>query len=87
MARSNGDRARELVAMARAAEQQEQTGKALGLYDDALAQFDAGSDDPYPADVLRWKGTLLRERGETEAAYRCYAQSLAKAALAGSTGR
>jgi len=87
MPHSNGDRAHELVEMARAAEQQEQTGKALGLYDDALAQFDAASDDPYPADVLRWKGTLLRERGETEAAYRCYAQSMAKAALAGSTGR
>jgi tetratricopeptide (TPR) repeat protein len=84
---SNPERARELVEMAKAAEQQEQTGKALGLYDDALSHFSTDSDDPYPADVLRWKGTLLRERGETEAAYRCYAQSLAKAALAGSTGR
>jgi tetratricopeptide (TPR) repeat protein len=70
--------------MARAAEQQEQPAKALGLYDDALSLFPPGSDDPFPADVLRWKGTLLRERGETEAAYRCYSQSLAKAALSGS---
>lgn len=84
MLHSELDRARELVEMARAAEQQEQTGKALGLYDDALSQFAADSSDPFPADVLRWKGTLLRERGETDAAYRCYAQSLAKAALSGS---
>src|SRR3954463_6323510 len=79
--------ARELVGQARAAEQSEQTAKALGLYDDALACFHADSFHSFYADILRWKGTLLRERGETEAAYRCYAQSLAKAALAGSTGR
>ncbi len=84
---SDVERARELVEMARVAEQHEQTGKALGLYDDALAQFTSDSGDPFLADVLRWKGTLLRERGETEAAYRCYAQSMAKAALAGSTAR
>lgn len=84
---SDPDRARELVEMARAAEQQEQTGKALGLYDDALSQFSSDSGDPFLADVLRWKGTLHRERGETEAAYRCYAQSMAKAALGGSPGR
>ena len=84
---SDVERARELVEMARAAEQQEQPAKALGLYDDALSQFSSDSDDPFVADVLRWKGTLLRERGETEAAYRCYAQSMAKAALSGSPGR
>jgi tetratricopeptide (TPR) repeat protein len=83
---SDVDRARVLVEKARAAEQQEQGEKALGLYDDALSQFSADSDHPFVADVLRWKGTLLRERGETEAAYRCYAQSMAKAALSGSNG-
>ena len=71
--------ARELVGQARAAEQREQTAKALGLYDDALAHFHPESLHPFFADVLRWKGTLLRERGETEAAYRCYSHSLAKA--------
>lgn len=71
--------------MARIAEQHEQPDRALGLYDDALSQFRSDSDDPFVADVLRWKGTLHRERGETEAAYRCYAQSLAKAALGGWT--
>ena len=64
------------------AEQQEQTAKALGLYDDALAHFHPDSFHPFFADVLRWKGTLLRERGETEAAYRCYSNSLAKASRA-----
>jgi len=78
--------ARELVAKARVAEQQGETAKALGLYDDALAQFGADSVDPFVADVLRWKGTLLRERGETDAAYRCYLQSLEKATLARSVG-
>src|SRR5215212_7873416 len=71
--------ARELVGQARAAEQREQTAKALGLYDDALACFHPDTFHPLYADVLRWKGTLLRERGETEAAYRCYSNSLAKA--------
>jgi len=74
--------ARELVGQARVAEQHEQTAQALGLYDDALGQFHPDSFHPLFADVLRWKGTLLRERGETEAAYRCYTNSLAKASRA-----
>ena len=76
-------RARLLVEMARVAEQQEETAKALGLYDDALAEFSADSLDPFLPDVLRWKGTLLRERGETDAAFRCYTQSLEKAVAIG----
>jgi tetratricopeptide (TPR) repeat protein len=70
------------VGQARAAEQREQTAKALGLYDDALSHFHPDSFHAFYADVLRWKGTLLRERGETEAAYRCYSHSLAKASRA-----
>src|SRR5438045_9564733 len=70
--------------MARVAEQSEETAKALGLYDDALAEFSQDSRDPFLPDVLRWKGTLLRERGETEAAFRCYTMSLEKARLMGS---
>ena len=73
-------RAHLLVDMARVAEQSEETAKALGLYDDALAEFTQDSRDPFLPDVLRWKGTLLRERGETEAAFRCYTMSLEKAA-------
>jgi tetratricopeptide (TPR) repeat protein len=76
------EKARELVGQARVAEQREQTAKALGLYDDALACFHPDSFHTFYADVLRWKGTLLRERGETESAYRCYSNSLAKASRA-----
>jgi tetratricopeptide (TPR) repeat protein len=71
--------ARELVGQARAAEQTEQTAKAIGLYDDALACFHPDTFHTFYSDILRWKGTLLRERGETEAAYRCYSLSLMKA--------
>lgn len=77
-------RAHLLVEMARMAEQHEQTAKALGLYDDALAQFSEDSTDPMLPDILRWKGTLLRERGETDGAFRCYTRSLEKAVRMGS---
>jgi tetratricopeptide (TPR) repeat protein len=78
------ERARLLVDMARVAEQHEETAKAQGLYDDALALFTDDSLDPFLPDVLRRKGTLLRERGDTEAALRCYTKSLQKATLIGS---
>ena len=78
----NVERARVLVEMARAAEQLEENAKALSLYDDALAQFSEDSADSFLPDVLRWKGTLLREKGDTEAAFRCYTASLEKARLA-----
>jgi tetratricopeptide (TPR) repeat protein len=78
------ERARLLVELARVAEQHEETAKAKSLYDDALAQFTEDSLDPFLPDVLRWKGTLLREKGETESAFRCYTKSLEKATLIGS---
>src|SRR3984893_18617937 len=80
------ERARQLVEMARVAEQHEETAKAQGLYDDALAEFREDSLDPFLPEVLRWKGTLLRQRGETEGAFRCYTKSLEKATLIGSEG-
>src|SRR5256886_4796767 len=78
------ERAHLLVEMAHVAEQREESAKALGLYDDALAEFREESLDPFLPDVLRWKGTLLRERGETEAAFRCYTHSLERATAIGS---
>lgn len=78
------ERAGILVDMARVAEQHEQTAKAQSLYDDALALFTDDSLDPLLPDVLRWKGTLLRERGDTEGAFRSYTKSLEKATLIGS---
>ena len=62
------ERARLLVDLARAAEQNEETAKAHSFYDDALAEFADDSMDPFLPEVLRWKGTMLRERGETDAA-------------------
>src|SRR5687768_18089025 len=79
MTNNKSERAREMVQRARASERKGEAAKALGLYDDALAMFEGDSPDPFLADVLRWKGTLLRERGETEAAYRNYTQSLSHA--------
>ena len=80
------DKARKLVEMARAAEQLGHTAKSLAYFDDAIALFEQENDQPYFADVLRWKGTVFRELGETEAAYRCYKKSLAHAERIGSVG-
>ncbi|HMG12420.1 MAG TPA: hypothetical protein VK571_04560, partial [Gemmatimonadaceae bacterium] len=80
----NVERARLLVDLARVAEQQRETAKAQSFYDDALDQFADDSLDPFLPEVLRWKGTFLREQGETDAAFRCYTKSLEKATLMGS---
>lgn len=80
----NLERAHLLVEMARVAEQLEQDSKAVGLYDDALSQFSIDSIDPFLPEILRWKGSLLRDIGQTEAAFRCYAVSLEKARQIGS---
>jgi len=77
-------RAQLLVEKARSAEQLQESDKALSLYDDALSQFSPDSLDPFFPEVLRWKGTVLRERGDTDGAYRCYTLSLEKARLIGS---
>src|SRR6186997_3128535 len=76
--------ARELVDRARDAERRGETARSLGLYDDAIEALDREQDMVLLADTLRWKGTLHREQGETEAAYRCYTQSLILAERSGS---
>lgn len=65
-----------LVDLAREAERRGDIPKALGLYDDAIEALEREQDLALLADVLRWKGTVHREQGETESAYRCYTQSL-----------
>jgi tetratricopeptide (TPR) repeat protein len=80
----NVERAHLLVELAREAERLEDNAKALSLYDDALSQFGADSADAFLPEILRWKGTMLREKGETEGAFRCYSLSLEKARLIGS---
>ena len=56
----------------------------MELYEQAIEFLkDEGDLEPL-ADALRWKGTLHREQGETEAAYRCYKESLRYAVRCGS---
>jgi hypothetical protein len=66
--------ARSLLGRAREAEQNEETAKAKGLYDDALAQFADDSLDPLLPEVLV-KGTLMR-RTAKPSRVRCYTRSL-----------
>ena len=75
---------RALINLAREAEQRGDTMRSLQLYDDALTLLGDERDLPLLADALRWKGTLHREQGETEVAYRCYKQSLIHAEACGS---
>ena len=66
-----------VVEEARLAERSGAIERALGLYQSALATL----PDPSPtrADVLRWMGTIHRERGDQEKALGLYAQSLTQA--------
>ena len=52
---------------------------ALAHYDDALSLMEDEGDSPMAADVLRWKGFVLRERGDTTVAFRFFNRSLAMA--------
>jgi tetratricopeptide (TPR) repeat protein len=78
--------ARNLVDLARDAERRGDVPRSLGLYDDAIEALEREQDLALLADALRWKGTVHREQGETEAAYRCYTQSLIHAEKCGSIG-
>ncbi|MDO8502089.1 MAG: tetratricopeptide repeat protein [Gemmatimonadaceae bacterium] len=75
--------AHRLAEAAREAETRGENARALALYDDALAELGSHSSDPLAATVLRWKGTLLRETGQTEEACRHYLRSLAVAERTG----
>ena len=72
--------------MARSAERAGDIEKSLALYDDAIAHLQQYIDSPFIADVLRWKGTVYREQGETEAAFQCYKKSLVHAERIGAIG-
>ena len=80
------DKARKLVEWAKMAERAGDIDKSLALFDDAIALLSQRTDDPFLADVLRWKGTVYREQGETEAAFQCYKKSLALAERIGAIG-
>jgi len=75
---------RRLVELAREAERRGDAARSLSLYDDAIEALEQEKNLAVLADALRWKGTVHREQGETEAAYRCYTQSLILAERSGS---
>src|SRR6476661_5815019 len=75
--------ARQLSLDARSAAARGDPQKALDLFDRALGLLDAGPRDQLLADVLRWKGTVHRDRGETWLAQQLYEQSLEIATAAG----
>jgi len=64
---------------ARAADLAGAAASALQWYDRAIGAFGVGEGASLLADVLRWKGTVLRERGDTAEARALYERSLAVA--------
>ncbi|MBX6332810.1 MAG: tetratricopeptide repeat protein [Gemmatimonadaceae bacterium] len=82
---SYADDARELVARAQAYERRGAAREATVAYDMVLALIDGAPAGPFHADVLRWKGTLLRELGFTTRADALYRRSLAIAQNIGYT--
>jgi|SRR5438067_2483094 len=86
MTQTDPGRSRRLVEQAREAERRGDTARSLSLYDDAIEALEREQNLAGLADALRWKGTLHREQGDTEAAYLCYAQSLIQAEKCGSIG-
>jgi tetratricopeptide (TPR) repeat protein len=84
MTQTDPGRARSLIELAQKTERLGDAMRALQLYDDALSLLEDETDLPLLADALRWKGTLHRERGETDIAHQCYTQSLVHAEVCGS---
>jgi tetratricopeptide (TPR) repeat protein len=72
-------RAAQFIERARTAQRHGDADAALAHYDDALTLMEDEGDSPMAADALRWKGLVLRERGDTAAGYRFFNRSLAMA--------
>lgn len=72
-------RAARFIEMAKTAQCHGDADGALTHYDDALSLMEDEGDSPMAADALRWKGFVLRERGDTTAAHRFFNRSLAMA--------
>jgi putative nucleotidyltransferase with HDIG domain len=60
---------------------------ALAAYDEAAALLSEGSHPRLAADLVRWTGTVHRQRGDFEMAERSYRASQAMAAASGLTDR
>ncbi len=75
-ARRLSQRAAEFAERGRAAQRRGDPDTALAHYDDALSLLEDEGDIQLAADVLRWKGGVLRDRGDTTAAHRFFKRSL-----------
>lgn len=67
---------RKLAAHARAAGYGESPETAIKSIRDALSLFANDAHEPLVADLLRWQGSILRDRGQTSAAEPFYKRSL-----------
>jgi tetratricopeptide (TPR) repeat protein len=67
---------RRLAELARLAGHGDAPETALKTIRDALCLLDEDAEEPLFADMLRWQGTILRERGQTSAAEPLYRRSL-----------
>lgn len=80
------ERARELARAALSGWRGSDPEQALDACDHALALLLPAGPSEALADVLRWKGTVLRDRGSLAAANELYAQSLSVAESVGYQG-
>lgn len=74
--RSLSSEARRLSELARAAGFGDSPDSALQLGREAIAMLTGDAETPLLADVLRWQGSVMRERGQTSAAEPLYQRSL-----------
>src|SRR6185503_3269425 len=68
--------ARRLSELARAAGYGDSPDAALQLGREAISLLTGDDESPLLADVLRWQGSVMRERGQTSAAEPLYRRSL-----------
>lgn len=72
-------RAAEFADRGAAAQRRGDAARAIAHYEDALSLLEDEGDITLAADILRWMGAVLRERGETTVAHRLFSRSLAMA--------
>lgn len=72
-------RALQFIEKAKTAQRHGDADGAIAHFDDALSLMEDEGDSPMAADVLRWKGWVLSERGDTATAHRFFNRGLAMA--------
>lgn len=78
------ERALSLARSGRTADIRRDLGGALLLYGDARALLEGIEPTPLLANILRWQGSVLRDKGDIEGAEALYLESLSVAEGAGS---